>query len=49
MLLARPAGFVLTLNLGKAIPVVGGTVSAVFDGVATNTVGNVARDVFIPA
>jgi uncharacterized protein (DUF697 family) len=37
------------VNLGKAIPIVGGTVSAVFDGVATKTVGNVARDVFIPA
>jgi uncharacterized protein (DUF697 family) len=35
------------INLGKAIPAVGGAVSAVFDGVATNTVGNVARDVFI--
>jgi hypothetical protein len=35
------------INLGKAIPVAGGLVSAAFDGVATNTVGNVARDVFI--
>jgi len=34
------------INLGKAIPIIGGTVSAVFDGFATNTVGNVARDVF---
>jgi hypothetical protein len=35
------------INLGKAVPFVGGPVSALFDGVATNTVGNVARDVFI--
>jgi uncharacterized protein (DUF697 family) len=35
------------INLGKSVPVFGGIVSAVFDGVATNTVGNVARDVFI--
>jgi uncharacterized protein (DUF697 family) len=35
------------INLGKGVPVAGGIVSAVFDGVATNTVGNVARDVFI--
>jgi hypothetical protein len=35
------------INLGKAIPVAGGLVSAAFDGVATNTVGNVARDLFI--
>jgi len=35
------------INLGKAIPVAGGLVSAAFDGVATNAVGNVARDVFI--
>jgi uncharacterized protein (DUF697 family) len=35
------------INLGRAVPLIGGGVSAIFDGVATNTVGNVARDVFI--
>ncbi len=35
------------INVGKAIPVAGGLDSAAFDGVATNTVGNVARGVFI--
>jgi uncharacterized protein (DUF697 family) len=37
-------GFV---NLGKTIPFVGGIVGATFDVVATNTVGNVARNTFI--
>ncbi len=35
------------VNLGKAVPVVGGLISAVFDSISTNTVGNVARDTFI--
>lgn len=34
-------------NLGKTIPFVGGIVGATFDVVATNTVGNVARNTFI--
>ena len=37
-------GFV---NFGKTIPFVGGIVGATFDVVATNTVGNVARNTFI--
>jgi hypothetical protein len=37
------------INLGKAIPLVGGIVGATFDSVATNTIGNVARDTFIAA
>ena len=37
-------GFV---NLGKTIPFIGGIVGATFDVVATNTVGNVARNTFI--
>lgn len=35
------------INLGKGIPLIGGIVGAAFDSVATNTVGNVARDLFI--
>ena len=35
------------INLGKGIPLVGGFVGAAFDSVATNTVGNIARDLFI--
>lgn len=35
------------VNLGKTIPFVGGGVGAIIDTVATNAIGNVARDVFI--
>jgi uncharacterized protein (DUF697 family) len=35
------------INLGKAVPLLGGLVGATFDSVTTNTVGNVARDVFV--
>lgn len=35
------------INLGKAIPLVGGIVGATFDSVATNTIGNIARETFI--
>jgi uncharacterized protein (DUF697 family) len=35
------------INIGKAIPLVGGIVGATFDSVATNTIGNIARDAFI--
>lgn len=35
------------VNLGKAIPLVGGLVGATFDSVATNTIGNIARSAFI--
>lgn len=35
------------INLGKAVPLIGGIVGATFDSVATNTIGNVARDTFI--
>jgi len=35
------------VNLGKAIPFVGGIVGATFDSVATNTIGNIARDTFV--
>jgi hypothetical protein len=35
------------INLGKAVPLLGGIVGATFDSVATNTIGNVARNTFI--
>lgn len=35
------------INLGKAVPFLGGLVGATFDSVTTNTVGNVARDMFV--
>lgn len=35
------------INLWKAIPFVGGIVGATFDSVATNAIGNVARNTFI--
>jgi len=35
------------INLGKAIPLIGGIIGGTFDTVSTNTVGNVARDTFI--
>lgn len=35
------------INLGKAIPLVGGIVGATFDSVTTNVIGNIARDTFI--
>ncbi|MDQ7089733.1 MAG: EcsC family protein [Methylococcales bacterium] len=35
------------INLGKAVPLFGGIIGATFDSVATNTIGNIARDTFI--
>ena len=35
------------INLGKAIPLVGGVVGATFDSVSTNTIGNISRNIFI--
>ncbi len=35
------------INLGKAVPLVGGIIGATFDSIGTNVVGNVARDTFI--
>lgn len=35
------------VNLGKAVPVVGGVIGGTVDFVATKTIGNIARDVFI--
>lgn len=36
------------VNFGKAIPVIGGIIGGLFDTVGTNTIGNVARDTFLP-
>ncbi len=35
------------INLGKAVPLVGGLIGATFDSFATNTIGNIARDTFV--
>lgn len=35
------------VNLGRAVPLLGGVIGATFDSVATNIVGNIARDTFI--
>lgn len=35
------------INLGKAVPIIGGIIGATIDGSMTNTVGNVARDMFV--
>lgn len=36
------------INIGKTIPILGGLIGGIFDVVSTNTIGNVARDTFIP-
>lgn len=35
------------VNLGKMVPFLGGVIGGTFDAVTTNTVGNIARNVFI--
>lgn len=35
------------INLGKAVPLIGGLIGGTFDTVTTNTIGNIARDTFI--
>ena len=35
------------INIGKTVPLIGGIISAAFDVVSTNTIGNIARDTFI--
>lgn len=35
------------INLGKAIPIVGGIIGGTFDTISTNVIGNIARDTFI--
>ena len=36
------------INIGKAVPLLGGIIGGTVDAVATNIIGNVARDTFIP-
>lgn len=36
------------VNLGKTVPVLGGFIGGLFDIITTNTVGNIARDTFLP-
>jgi hypothetical protein len=36
------------INLGKAIPLIGGIIGGTFDTVTTNTIGNIARNTFVP-
>lgn len=35
------------INLGKAIPILGGIIGGSFDAYSTNAIGNVARDTFV--
>lgn len=35
------------INLGKAVPILGGIVGATFDSVTTNIIGNTARQIFV--
>jgi len=35
------------INFGKAIPIFGGIIGGAFDSVTTNTIGNIARNIFI--
>lgn len=35
------------INLGKAVPLVGGLIGGTVDSITTNTIGNIARDTFI--
>ena len=35
------------INLGKAVPIIAGLIGGTMDSMATNTIGNVARDIFI--
>jgi hypothetical protein len=35
------------INLGKAVPLVGGVIGGTVDGLSTNIIGNIARDTFI--
>lgn len=35
------------INMGKSVPFIGGIISATFDIVSTNIIGNIAREIFI--
>ena len=36
------------INIGKAVPLLGGVIGGTVDAIATNIIGNAARDTFIP-
>jgi hypothetical protein len=36
------------INLGKAVPIVGGIIGGTMDGLSTNTIGNISNNIFIP-
>ena len=36
------------INLGKAVPLVGGVIGGTIDSVTTNIIGNTARNIFLP-
>lgn len=45
--LVTKAGTTGIINITKLVPLVGGVIGGVFDGVTTNIIGNKARDMFI--
>lgn len=45
--LLTKAGTTGVINLGKAVPILGGIVGGAFDSMTTNAVGNTARKIFI--
>ncbi|MCT7328741.1 EcsC family protein [Ralstonia mojiangensis] len=45
--LVTKAGSTGLINLTKMVPFVGGVVGGAFDATVTNTIGNIARDIFI--
>lgn len=47
MRLITKAGTTGVINLGKAVPIIGGLIGGAFDGFTTNTIGNKAREIFI--
>ncbi len=47
-LLLTTSGTKGMINLGKAVPIVGGIIGGSIDVAATNTIGNMARNTFLP-
>jgi hypothetical protein len=37
------------VNFGRLVPFIGGAIGGTVDGISTNTIGNAARDLFLPA
>jgi EcsC protein family len=36
------------INFGRLVPFIGGAIGGTVDGISTNTIGNAARDLFVP-